>query len=83
MKIQVLSLFLLLLIGFSCKNPISNKTTSARIDKGSEISNIEMKVVSVEMDTKHTLPFDSLIEFISFIKLETTSENLIDRKSVV
>ena len=83
MNIRIISLIALIALSFACKDTAKDKPISAKVDKGVKTANIEMKVIDVDMETKHTLPFDSLIEFVSFVKLETTDDNLIGEASNV
>ena len=76
-------MMIFVLFCFSCKNKTKQKIASVDMDKTKEVSNIKMEVVNIDMKTTNTLPFDSLIEFVSFVKLETTSDNLLGEASNV
>lgn len=57
---------------FASCNKQSNNTASHTISK-----DIQPTEIAIDMDSELTLPFDSLIELTSIVKLETTKDNLI------
>ena len=71
MKIYCLWLaYLYCICFFSCKE--LHKESSLPLETA------ESKMLELDIDLdKNTLPFDSLMDFVSFVKLETTEDNLI------
>ena len=71
MKIYCLWLaFLYCICLFSCKEFHKEPSLS--------LKTAESKMLELDIDLdKNTLPFDSLMDFVSFVKLETTGDNLI------
>ena len=71
MKIYCLWLaFLYCICLFSCKEFHKESSMQAKTE--------ESKMLELDIDLdKNTLPFDSLMDFVSFVKLETTGENLV------
>ena len=55
---------------FSCKEFHKESSMQAKTE--------ESKMLELDIDLdKNTLPFDSLMDFVSFVKLETTGDNLV------
>lgn len=71
MKIYCLWLaFLYCICLFSCKEFHKESSMQAKTE--------ESKMLELDIDLdKNTLPFDSLMDFVSFVKLETTGDNLV------
>ena len=71
MKIYCLWLaYLYCICFFSCKELHKESSLS--------LKTAESKMLELDIDLdKNTLPFDSLMDFVSFVKLETTGENLV------
>lgn len=68
---RVILAFFFIIVLTNCKKDHQNKD----INNQKKIS-VQMTEIDVDM-SKTDLPFDSLMKFTSFIKLETTSENLV------
>ena len=77
MKIYCLWLaYLYCICFFSCKELHKESSLS--------LKTAESKMLELDIDLdKNTLPFDSLMDFVSFVKLETTGDNLVGSVSQI
>ena len=79
MKRNILLLFILVVFFSSCKK--NSRNFSKEIEAISSLINIE-KTVEVHIDLDNDcLSFDSLMNKVNYVKLETTGDNLIGKIS--